>query len=133
LLRQKIPVEIDRLLADSVYAAEVLLMCEYTEQTDLISLAGKLSSMKAEHPGHYRAAGRASRFVAAFRRAPTRARDRQGWRLRSRLFLVTMPTSTGAGATGSDEPPTPEPGDPDAPRNRRYLRGARLRAGLHTA
>jgi len=128
LLRQKIPVEIDRLLADSVYAAEVLLACEYTEQPDLISLARQVVLSEKEVP----AAG------AAPNAAPSAAPSAS-----SRFHLGSgggsdavnaaaqpvasrpMPTTTGGNPTGSEDSPAPDPGDPDAPRNRRYLRGAR--------
>jgi len=125
LLRQKISVEIDRLLADSVYAADVLLMCEDTEQVDLISLARQVVLSEREAP----AAGAASPAVpsassrfhlgSSADSAPTAGAASQPAASRP------MPTTTGGSPTGSEDSPAPEPGDPDAPRNRRYLRGAR--------
>jgi len=124
LLRQKISVEIDRLLADSVYAADVLLMCEDTEQADLISLARQVVLSEREAP----AAGAASPAVPS-----ASSRFHLGSSAGSESASVAsqpaasrpMPTTTGGSPTGSEDSPAPEPGDPDAPRNRRYLRGAR--------
>lgn len=126
LLRQKISVEIDRLLADSVYAADVLLMCEDTEQADLISLARQVVLSEREAPAAGAAAspavpGASSRFHLGSSADSAPAAGAASQPAASR----PMPTTTGGSPTGSEDSPAPEPGDPDAPRNRRYLRGAR--------
>jgi len=123
LLRQKIPVEIDRLLVDSVYAAEVLAVCESTEQADLISLAKQVVLGDEEPP----AAGTASPAVlSSSSRLHLDPRPAGGAAAETASRpMPTAASTTGGAATGSDDSPASEPGDPDAPRNRRYLRGAR--------
>jgi hypothetical protein len=125
LLRQKIPVEIDRLLADSVYAAEVLLMCEYTEQTELISLARQVVFSEREAPAAGAAAPNAAPSASSRFHLGSAAGPDSVNAAAQPPASRPMPTTTGGSPSGSEDSPAPDPGDPDAPRNRRYLRGAR--------
>jgi hypothetical protein len=124
LLRQKIPVEMDRLLADSVYAAEVLLMCEYTEQTELISLARQVVFSEREAPAAGAAPNATPSASSRFHLGSSGGLDSVTSAAQPAASRP-MPTTTGGSPSGSEDSPAPDPGDPDAPRNRRYLRGAR--------
>jgi hypothetical protein len=125
LLRQKIPVEMDRLLADSVYAAEVLLMCEYTEQTDLISLARQVVFSEREVPAAAAAPHGVPIASSRFHLGSSAGSEATAGAASQPAVSRPMPTTTGGRPTGPEDSLPPEPGDPDAPRNRRYLRGAR--------
>ena len=124
LLRQKISVEVDRLLADRAYAQDVLAMCKSIDQADLINLAERLVLSEEDEPSGAAPAKPAERGASSrFHQGSGPVADPAAGTA-SRPMSTVAPT-TGGGTTGFDDPAISDPNDPDSPRNRRYLRGAR--------
>jgi hypothetical protein len=127
LLRQKISIEVDRLIADRAYAQDVLAMCKSMDQADLISLAERLVLSEDDEPSGSAPASPAERAASA---ASSRFHQGSGSAAAPTASTASRPMSTlapttGGGTTGFDDPATADPDDPDSPRSRRYLRGAR--------
>jgi hypothetical protein len=124
LLRKKISVEVDRLIADRAYAQDVLAMCKSMDQVDLISLAERLVLSEDDGPSAAAPASPAERGASSrFHQGSGSAADSAAGTA-SRPMSTVAP-ATGGGTTGFDDPASLDPNDPDSPRNRRYLRGAR--------
>lgn len=132
LLRQKVTADIERLLGDAEYANAVLELCR-TIGGDTAALAEQFmqhrEALQAQPPAEPAPAAetaepplqKASSRFAVSRPAPT---DKTT--MPAELGRSTMPASgasTVTGATGSAAEHDRD--DPDSPRNRRYLRGAR--------
>lgn len=129
LLRQKVNVDSERLMGDADYAAVVADLCR-TIGGDLASLSEQfvqqrnaLQPAPAEPPPQ---AAEPPRQSKSMRFAMSRPASVDTTTTGSEFNRSTMPASdasTVTGATGSATEPDRD--DPDSPRNRRYLRGAR--------